>query len=204
MKYEIGMRVEGDLACFTNPLFKSERATSSMPPPSALVGLMKSIFWKPGLEYTPLWVAVLKPFQFLNVYRNEWEFNFTGELKRQQRNTMMLKDVAYEVHATLYLTQWAHPNDNPEKFYKQFTTRLKNGQFFRAPYLGCREFFANVEPLRGDEKPIDLTIDLGPMSAGINYVRDAKGRLLRTEPLWFHAFLDKGVMRYTQPHTEAA
>jgi len=56
------------------------------------------------------------------------------------------------------------------------------------PYLGCREFSAFFdEP--DDEKPIDLTDELGRMLFDLNYQNEE-----RKNPIFFNARLDNGVL----------
>ena len=47
MGYGISIIVEGDYACFTRPEMKVERVSYDVPTPSALEGLLKSIYWNP-------------------------------------------------------------------------------------------------------------------------------------------------------------
>ena len=63
---------------------------------------------------------------------------------RQQRATMYLKDVAYIVTAHFEMTARAGESDTPEKHYNIALRRLRKGQCFNQPYLGCREFPATV------------------------------------------------------------
>ena len=51
MGYGISIIVEGDYACFTRPEMKVERVSYDVPTPSALEGLLKSIYWKPAIRY---------------------------------------------------------------------------------------------------------------------------------------------------------
>ena len=43
--------VSGDFACWTRPELKVERVSYDVPTPSALIGLLKSIYWKPAISY---------------------------------------------------------------------------------------------------------------------------------------------------------
>jgi CRISPR-associated protein Cas5d len=77
----------------------------------------------------------------------------------QQRMTTMLRDVHYRVCAQV----WVHPEaeeQNAAKWRDQFRRRLQRGQTFRTPFLGMREFHADVQP--SDDTPaIDWTEELG-------------------------------------------
>ena len=51
MSYGFKIIVTGDYACFARPEMKVERVSYDVPTPSALEGLIKSIYWKPGLGF---------------------------------------------------------------------------------------------------------------------------------------------------------
>jgi CRISPR-associated Cas5-like protein len=48
MGYGIKIIIEGDYALFSRPEMKVERVSYDVPTPSALVGLISSIYWHPG------------------------------------------------------------------------------------------------------------------------------------------------------------
>ena len=48
---QIRVEVWGDYALFTRPEFKGERVTYDVMTPTAAAGLLKTIFWHPGVEY---------------------------------------------------------------------------------------------------------------------------------------------------------
>ena len=47
--YGFRIMVEGDYACFTRPEMKLERVSYDVPTPSALEGMLKSVYWKPAI-----------------------------------------------------------------------------------------------------------------------------------------------------------
>src|SRR6185312_14939144 len=80
---------------------------------------------------------------------------------RTQRHTLALRDVAYVIVADAFPAPGV--SEDPAKIRDQFRRRLIRGQCHSMPYLGCREFSASFEPPRGDERPQDITADLGMM-----------------------------------------
>lgn len=66
--------------------------------------------------------------------------------------------------------------------------RAEKGQCYSQPYLGCREFAADFRPARVDDRPLDVTEDLGRMLYDITF------RPNGNQPVFFHARLDRGVM----------
>jgi len=50
MSYGFKTIVTGDYACFSRPEMKVERVSYDVPTPSALEGLIKSVYWKPAVR----------------------------------------------------------------------------------------------------------------------------------------------------------
>lgn len=71
MSYGFKIIVEGDYALFTRPEFKVERVSYDVPPPGALEGLLKSIYWKPAIKYVIDKIIVYNKINFDNIRRNE-------------------------------------------------------------------------------------------------------------------------------------
>ena len=71
MSYGFKIIVEGDYALFTRPEFKVERVSYDVPPPGALEGLLKSIYWKPAIKYVIDKIIVYNKIIFDNIRRNE-------------------------------------------------------------------------------------------------------------------------------------
>ncbi len=120
---------------------------------------------------------------------------------RTQRNTLMLHHVAYRIDASPMLTAKAnqprtktedeedHGPDSPTKYSEIFKRRVKKGQCFHRPYLGCREFAAMfAEPSELDEPLTDWNESLGLMLYDIRF--DPKGN----RPGFFDARVTKGVL----------
>jgi CRISPR-associated protein Cas5d len=199
----VKVKVEGDYACFTRPDLKVERMTYPCMTPSAARGILDSILWKPEFQWYVRRIQVLKPIRFATIKRNEInskqsrnpiivdEVDTSGKPKyRAQRNSVVLRDVAYIIEASIYQAQQDDRN-RPEKYIGRkgvdsdhdgiFIRRLKKGQCWRRPYLGTREFAAEFTEPRWEEKPIRDTIPIGSMLFDIFY--DVAGK---AQPLFFH------------------
>jgi CRISPR-associated protein Cas5d len=87
---------------------------------------------------------------------------YVGE-ERSQRAGMILKDVKYGIQFHIELTglKSEHEDECEEKHYNIMLRRLKKGQCFRQPCLGCREFSVSRLTLVDD-------FDLGEISAELN------------------------------------
>lgn len=160
MSYGLKVLIAGDYACFTNPALKIERVSFDVPPPGALEGLLKSVYWKPSIRYEIDEIVVFHPINFANIRRNEVKEKVTfSEVKKQmqhkggdpciytseartQRASMVLKDVLYGVSFHFELTGLKNERetDAEKKHYNILKRRLENGQCFRTPCLGCSEF----------------------------------------------------------------
>lgn len=199
----VTVRVSGDLACFTRPELKVERVTYPVMTPSAARGILEAVMWKPEMTWVVRAIHVLRPIRYLSFVRNEvgsvasrvsagsWEKSgggYSAADDRQQRHTLALKDVAYVIEADVVVREGLQ--DEPAKYRDQFRRRVSKGRCFHMPYLGCREFAATFEDVRPDERPLDLTIDLGPMLREVMHDGTGTGR-----PIFFDARLESGILR---------
>jgi CRISPR-associated protein Cas5d len=193
------VQARGDYAAFTRPEFTSERFSYPIITPTAAIGLLSAIFWKPQIRWVIDRIDVLAPVHWMNLRRNEAGTAITADHRKagylnvdevvQQRMTTMLRDVHYRIHANV----WVHPEADEQdaaKWRDQFVRRVDRGQSFRTPFLGMREFHADVTP--ADDTPaIDWTEDLGIMLHSITY-DDWTGKETYD---WFDASVEHGTMR---------
>jgi len=208
----VKVKVEGDYACFTRPDLKVERMTYPCMTPSAARGILDSILWKPEFQWYVRRIQVLKPVRFATIKRNEIKAKqgqtpIIIEDKRVQRNSVVLRDVAYIIEASIF--QSKHDDKNrPEKYIGKkdidtdhdgiFIRRVKKGQCWRRPYLGTREFAAEFMESAGDEQPIQETIPIGSMLFDIFY--DSHGK---AQPLFFHdVAIRSGVLNCEVPEND--
>ncbi len=212
MGYGIKVWVEGDYALFSRPELKVERYTYDVITPSAARGLLEAICWKPAMRYVIDKIHVMKPIQVTNIRRNEVSAKGSASLARsamkgsgiplyidasstiQQRASLILKDVSYVIEAHFEMTEKAQERDTPEKFYNMILRRIRNGQCYHQPYLGCREFPARFS-LVGEGEPIEplpLDRDLGLMLYDLDY-SDPEN----IQPTFFRAVLKSGTIDLT-------
>ena len=191
------VQVWGDGALFTRPELKVERVSYPVMTPSAAVGVLESIFWKPEFAWRVVAIEVLNEIKQFTQRRNETtdlasladaasrRRRIDTVAHRVQRNAVCLRDVAYRIHAHVVLRDNA---TKPEAAYRdQFRRRVSRGSCFTQPYLGTREFTAFFgDP---DDRPTyDITEDLGIMLHSVDH---------STVPpsfSWFTARLDHGVL----------
>ncbi|MGR6835518.1 type I-C CRISPR-associated protein Cas5c [Syntrophomonas erecta] len=208
MSYGIKIKVWGEYACFTRPEMKAERVSYDVMTPSAARGILEAIHWKPAIHWVIDRIHVLNEIRFDNIRRNEVGSKIpAGNIKkamkggevllcqvitedRQQRATLMLRDVAYVIEAHFTMTNLAGEEDNPAKHYNIFLRRARQGQCYHRPYLGCREFPANFELLEGED-PVSFyqgeEHDLGWMLQDIDYQNNMT-------PYFFRATMRDGII----------
>lgn len=205
----VRVKVTGSFACFTRPDLKVERMTYPCITPSAARGILDSILWKPEFQWYVRRILVLNPVKFATVKRNEINSKqgrspIVIEEKRAQRNSVVLKDVAYIIEASIYQQERSDKN-RPEKYIGMtdgkegmFPRRVKKGQCWRRPYLGTREFAAEFMEPDGTEQVINETVPVGSMLFDIFY--DANGK---PQPLFFHAVaIHNGILNCEVPEND--
>ncbi|MEE9285748.1 MAG: type I-C CRISPR-associated protein Cas5c, partial [Dehalococcoidia bacterium] len=143
------VKLWGELACFTRPELKVERVSYPVMTPSAARGALEAIFWRPAFSWRIREIRVLRPPRFVSLVRNEVTHKasvaamagrpFYADEHRAQRHTLALRDVAYVIAADIVPKPLAGARD-PSGFRDQFRRRVRRGQCFQTPYLGCREF----------------------------------------------------------------
>lgn len=213
------LEVTGDYACFTRPEMKVERVSYDLITPSAARAVFESILWKPGLRWRIRRIEVLKPVRWISVRRNEvaaitssrnalaamnegrGELALYIEDERQQRASLLLRDVSYRLHADLEMLS-DEARGNPGKYIGMFERRAAQGQCVNQPYLGCREFAASFRPVElvrdGEEWRVsdgeppawqEMSADLGWMLYDFDF--NDRGS---PKPQFFRANVQSGVM----------
>lgn len=193
MAHGVRVLVEGEYALFTRPEMKVERVSYDVMTPSAARGILEAIHWKPAIRWVIDAIHVLKPVRFTSIRRNELAEKLKPravsaamkggalpecliEDERQQRASLVLRDVAYVIIAHFDMTDRAGPEDNPGKHLDIFNRRAQRGQCYHQPCFGCREFPARFSliphdsPLPVAESALQNThVDLGWMLYDIDF-----------------------------------
>ena len=214
------IEVWGDYACFTRPEMKVERVSYDVITPSAARAVFEAIFWKPAIQWKVKKIEVLNPIRWISVRRNEVGKLMSNKSKeifieedRQQRAGLLLRDVAYRLHAEMEFVPLRSRNrhetpdelkdqeeesilrstENPGKYNAMFERRAIKGQCFNQPYLGCREFSCNFKfvekPEEEEKQPIQESPDLGFMLYDMDFSNSDD-----IIPVFFRAKIDNGVL----------
>jgi CRISPR-associated protein Cas5d len=210
--------VRGDWACFTRPEMKVERVSYDVITPSAARAVFEAIFYKPAVRWHVRRIEVLAPVRWMNLRRNEVASvvsvrnvqqamrQGTGQLAlyadddRQQRAALLLREVAYRLHADLTVRPDRDDPEPPGKFFAMFERRALRGQCVNQPYLGCREFAARwrlVDDPRSEPSPIDETRELGWMLHDMDFADPTD-----PQPRFFKAKMVKGVVECDEREVE--
>jgi CRISPR-associated protein Cas5d len=217
----IKLEIWGEYACFTRPETKAERMSYPVPTPSAARGILEAIYWKPEITWVVDAIHVLNPIRWANVRRNEVSSKAsfrsaqtarkTGERAgifiedcRQQRHSLLLRDVRYMINAH-FLVRPSHlpekdASDNtPGKHLAIFMRRAERGQHFMQPYLGCREFPAHYKLVQGQVEDLlpkhQHYQDFGFMLHDLAFTQHPKTKeVMRVNTHVFHAVMRDGVI----------
>ncbi len=227
MAYGIILEISGDYALFSRPEMKVERVSYDVITPSAARGVLEAIYWKPQIRWVIDEITVINPVRFTNVRRNEISkkannptaamiaeggtrrFGIQIEESRQQRASLLLKDVRYIIKAHFDVLdcqidcggQEIPPHQIAGKHIEMFKRRARKGQAFQQPYLGCREFPARFilhESDKGVPVPHESfkgEKDLGFMLHDIEFDQDPGTKKVKsTTPHFFRAQMNDGVI----------
>lgn len=178
------IRVRGPWACFTRPEFHVERVSYPVMTPSAARGVLEAILMKPiekpeaakrdrkiGFRWRVLRIGIVQKGCFVSILRNELGYErhafqgFDILEERTQRHSLILKDVEYLIDAVIEVPDPVRRLGEPfliAKYQGMFERRVKAGQCFHRPYLGCREFPCDFEWASGAE-PRPMTERFGMM-----------------------------------------
>jgi CRISPR-associated protein Cas5d len=201
---------------------KVERVSYDVMTPSAARGVLEAVLWKPQMRWIVERIDVLKPIRKASVRRNEvgvegvghkisvanvlaalagrsvqLGINADDENARQQRASIILRDVDYLIHARIALTERAGSDDPLPKYVEVFRRRAAAGQCFHRPYLGTREFSAEFVLAAGEfPAPIADDRDLGWMLYDIDYSGP------KPVSLFFEARLVAGSLAVPEPNSQ--
>ena len=132
------------------------------------------------------------------------------EDKRQQKNSLLLRDVRYRLWARMEYRPvakrkaqgdlFAHEpgkDENPMKYYQMFERRASKGQCFNQPYLGTREFAAAFRLVKPQTEALSPALsaeqggtrDLGIMLYDMDFSNPKD-----IAPMFYRAQMNEGVI----------
>lgn len=201
---DIVVNLWGDLACFSPPYAKLERYSYPVPTPSALRGVMASIYSKPAEFYWLIRkIEVLNPIAYMPCMRNEVKpicgtklqpIDVSLPKNRAQRMTVFLKDVRYRVTASI-IPREAGP-DIEAGLRKQAIRRIQQGQCFLQPSFGLRECtcYFELADMRDLAEPIHESGDFGLMVYDTHVPSDCTVGNGKMSLSLYHCVMDNGII----------
>ena len=188
-----------------------ERVSYDVITPSAARAIFEAILFK---RYAMRWqitkIEVINPIKWTTIRRNEvgavaGKSPIYIEDKRQQKNSLLLKDVRYRIYAKLVFIPVKNRSkeafgkhqpgndENPMKYYQMFERRASQGQCFTQPYLGCREFSASwkyIDTTENLTSPLNEDRDLGIMLYDMDFDKNPKN----PDAMFYRARMEQGVI----------
>jgi len=203
-KQIVRIKVTGDYACFTRPDLKVERMSYPCMTPSAARGILEAILWKPEFQWYVKRIIILNPIKFASLKRNEIKkkqgnepIDITDIKNRVQRNSIVLKDVAYIIEASVFVEdELISKTKNSEhpitvmKYRTMFERRVKKGQCWHQPCLGTREFAADFSMPDKQDKPWDITYPIGSMFYDMFYDKNGNA----TPVFFYDVAINDGIL----------
>lgn len=147
MQNQVDIVAEGQKACFTRPSSTLSRRTYRAITPSAAIGILESVFWKPQMRWLPREIQVLRPVKTDQRTTMELGEHATPDNRAPDRagaRTEFLRDAAYRIKAEVEVVDSS--GHHPHAYLDQFNRRIDRGERFRQPYMGMRRFPADVRP----------------------------------------------------------
>lgn len=201
------IKVAGEYAMFSRPGTKAEPLSYPIMTPTAAIGLLEAIYWKPEFDWIIKSIEMLNPVQYANFTRNYIKEkqkvgkSIIAKQVRVQTHQAVLKNVAYVIECDIKLR--SHATDDIKSYYDQFERRMDVGACFQQPFLGIREFIADFSWAEEYQVHSDYR-QCGLMPLKINYIPDPDGKIVwrdrvtreyvrgRAETEWFEAEIDEG------------
>ena len=222
---EFCLEVWGPMACFTRPELKVERVSYDVITPSAARAIFEAIFWKPAIRWQITKIEVLNPIKWTSVRRNEVGAVASKnpifiEDKRQQKNTLCLKDVRYRIFAKLvFIPKWKRDesknphidteevdllrkDENPAKYNAMFERRASKGQCFNQPYLGTRECSCSFRLVNPETEELDAPISENRDFGIMLYDMDFEQNLKNPPAMFYRAQMENGVINVPPKNSE--
>lgn len=186
------IKVWGNYGLFTHPETKSEPYSYPVITPTAAVGLLESIYWRPEIYYRVNSAMVLNTIAYVPMLINnvsdrvafnrirkwsnqEAKDGFSAQESRTQRLHKVLSNPAYVLDFDIE-PRIDHIDITQDR--AKFRKRVDYGKCFQQPFFGCKEFMAYFEWASDSEQPVKTLlgqrINLGLMPAYIYFVPSSK------------------------------
>jgi CRISPR-associated protein Cas5d len=174
---DLRLKFWGEYALFGQSMGRSDPQTYEVITPTAAVGLLDNIFYKPEFKWYVSRIAILNPIKTMQDTTNacsdwgSWNLDNPGKgssSKRLQKRTTILKDVAYLIDAQMILEP--HARGDEKKYRCMIERYISRGSTFRHLYFGTASYRAFYSWADGTEQPQKINRNFGllPLQAIYN------------------------------------
>ena len=197
-QYQASFEIAGPAAMFSRPDTGSSPISYPAPTKSALKSIFECVVFSNQAYFVPERVEICSPVVF-----SKYTTNYGGPLRKSgtsnfQRFATILENVCYKVYGTIGSYNSPRQGENPRhKLQEIFVRRLAQGQFFRTPFLGWKEFTPSYfGPLR-ETTQVDPTVNLIiPSMLATMYTRPTQGTV---DPSYLQNIkIEGGVLQYVE------
>lgn len=165
------LEIKGDRALFSRHEFKAEKISYEVPTPSAVRGILESIYWKPEMRFVINRIYVINEPKFELIMENGQSNVIQGSsfiknidkisdsgTGRNDYSTPVSRNILVNVH---YVVDFkiestgtgTRNDDSSQKHANIFYRRAKEGQFYRQPCPGSSEFPCSFNLIKESEIP---------------------------------------------------
>lgn len=203
IRNQVEYHVWGKNALFSDPLVRigGEKASYPIPTYEALLGVTKSVYFKPTILWVIDEVRVLNEIKFES--RGTRPINYNDGSKPNLSYATYLRDVSYIVKAHFVMNKF-HPElaqDWNENKHFQIMKRAIAAGGRQDIFLGTRECQAYVEPVEkrlvGYYDDVKIKMPFGVMFSGFDYP-DTTGDNFVSARFW-DAEMIQGVVNFPKP-----
>jgi CRISPR-associated protein Cas5d len=198
-------------ALFGRPEYQVDKVSYPVPTFSALRNAMQSIYWHPGFNIIPVACLCRNPLVEENIATNGINqrkkarvgtYIYVGQ-SRMQRTQRFLRNVKYDVAAVLVSRPDKIPADKCMKsYYEQLVRHIKNGDSFKAPYMGIGECLAEFSPVNFQSLSVEqgnhMTRDIGWMFFDYDYTKVNEGVTAGPVPMFQNVRIENGLIDFTK------
>jgi len=181
------LEIKGKRALFSRHEFKVERISYEVPTPSAFIGILKSIYWKPEMDYVIEEIHVINKPEFELIMKNgqgtvpdecalEKSFRKSKSplYNKVSDSSPISENILLDVHYIIrfHIVTTGKDDSIVEKHIGIFLRRAEKGQYYRQPCLGMSEFPCEFNMIRKEDIPKSKLIgkyELGIMLHHIDY-----------------------------------
>lgn len=146
------LEIWSDYGCFTRPEMRIERVSYSVIPPTAISGILRAIYWHPGLIYRTHRIFICSPIQKTTMKINERSANGKSIVQKTVRclkNPHYLIDFSMEFCPHFIAAEFDKNgrdangftvSDRLSKAWGIMERRIENGQCAHQPCMGMSSY----------------------------------------------------------------